>query len=126
MKPERICVRRLKSFEDYSNLAVELCYTVEENENMDDVYLKAVEKAVQYVELYPYSERAKEILEKIEETKKLLEEDMNTLRELRDNLQTELLDVETAIARARQLLEESKRAKTGLSRLTDWLKEKFK
>jgi len=126
MKPEKICVRRLKSFEDYSNLAVELCYTVEEGDNIDDVYLKAVEKAVQYVELYPYSEQIRTVLERIEETKKLLEEDVKTLKELRDSLQTELLDVETAIARARQLLEESQKAKTGLSRFADWLKEKFK
>jgi len=126
MKPEKICVRRLKSFEDYSNLAVELCYTVEEGDSIDDVYLKAVEKAVQYVELYPYSEQAKRILERIEETKKILEEDIKVLRELRDNLQTELLDVETAVARARQLLEESQRAKTGLSKLVDWLKERFR
>jgi len=126
MKPERICVRRLKSFEDYSNLAVELCYMVEEGDSIDDVYLKAVEKAVQYVELYPYSEQIRTVLERIEETKKLLEEDVKTLKELRDSLQTELLDVETAVARARQLLEESKKAKTGLSRFADWLKEKLK
>ena len=118
MKIERVCVRRLKTFEYYGNASVELCATLEDTDNLDDVVKTLQIKAEAYVEkqkeitkLEEYKQAVEELLKDVKKLIQQLDEQRKTLetkwQEL-SNLIGELRDTEQNITQAKNILKKIK------------------
>ena len=109
MRLERVCVRRLKSFMDYSNAAVELCALLDENDKVDDVVEMLAFKAEAYVRRIREIDRLEELKSALEDSladlRRLqgeLQEKLNTALELRSKLEEAVREIEKLEADARQ------------------------
>jgi len=65
MRISRVCVRRLRSFVDYSNIAVELCADLDEGDDLSAIHRKLVEQVNLLIEEAKEVEQERELVEKI-------------------------------------------------------------
>ena len=97
MRIERICVRRLKSFTDYSNVAVEICASLDEGEDIETVYAELLQQANIMIAKTRLIEESEEIREHIEK-----------LREVLHQLEEQKQELIQAIEDAKMLLEKTR------------------
>jgi len=127
MRVTEIAVRRLKSFGDFSNIAVELRASVGPSDDLDMVFEVLLAKINEYIELAPQIEKVsvyaeeleakrKQLLEEIEAFAKALDEYRNAieeLRELKEGIARELEEAKQLLSQAQSrrqsLLEKLKR-----------------
>ena len=109
MRIERVSVRRLKSFWDYSNAAVELTVVVDENDDLDSVVKELMLKAEAYASMAKDLSRSEELKEMIEKLRKNVEIHLKDLEEYKN----ELIELDRELSKVIQELHgqvESKRS----------------
>lgn len=127
MRITEIAVRRLKSFGDYSNVAVELRAALGPNDDVDTVYEALLTKVEELIELSRDLERAEavareverrraELRSEVEALERALEEytgAVEELRRVRDELVRALEEARRALSAKGSLLERLRSAVRG-------------
>ncbi len=126
MKVEKICVRRLKSFLDYSNVAVELCVSVDEKDDIDKVYEDLITRANVLIERTKAIERGEELQKMIEAERRSLQEHLIHLEDLLKKIEEQKQLIKESIEQAQGLLNKALTSKSKLAELIEYLKGKLR
>jgi len=122
MKVERICVRRLKSFLDYSNVAVELCASLDEGDDVDKVYEDLLEKANILIERTRAIEQGNELARKIEAERRSIKEHLMHLEDLMKKLEEQKQLIWESIEQVQVLLNKALSIKSKLAKIIEYLR----
>ena len=122
MKIERICVRRLKSFLDYSNVAVELCASLDEGDDVDKVYGDLLEKANILIERTRAIEQGNELARKIEAERRSIKEHLMHLKNLMKKLEEQKQLLLESIGEAQALLSKALSIKSKIAKFIEYLR----
>ena len=122
MKIERICVRRLKSFLDYSNVAVELCASLDEGDDVDKVYGDLLEKANILIERTRAIEQGNELARKIEAERRSIKEHLIYLEDLMKKLEEQKQLLLESIVEAQTLLSKALSIKSKIAKFIEYLR----
>ena len=121
MKIERICVRRLKSFLDYSNVAVELCASLD-GDDVDKVYGELLEKANILIERTRAIEQGNELARKIEAERRSIKEHLIYLEDLMKKLEEQKQLLLESIVEAQTLLSKALSTKSKIAKFIEHLR----
>ena len=122
MKIERICVRRLKSFLDYSNVAVELCASLDEEDDVDKVYGDLLEKANILIERTRAIEQGNELARKIEAERRSIKEHLIHLDDLMKKLEEQKQLLLESIVEAQALLSKALSIKSKIAKFIEHIR----
>jgi len=122
LKIERICVRRLKSFLDYSNVAVELCASLDEGDDVDKVYGDLLEKANILIERTRAIEQGNELARKIEAERRSIKEHLMHLKNLMKKLEEQKQLLLESIGEAQALLSKALSIKSKIAKFIEYLR----
>jgi len=123
MKISRICVRRLKSFVDYSNIAVELCADLDEGDDVAAVHRKLVEQVNLLIEEAKEVEQEREIVEKIVRKQEEVSKWLKGLSDYYEELKQQATKLADQVNEVRQILEQAKKVEKENETIIDRLKK---
>lgn len=126
MKMDRICVRRLKSFWDYSNVAVELCASLDEGDDVDKVYGDLLEKANLLIARTKELENVEDLRRRIEEERRAIQNQVEHLETILKELEDQREKLAETINEANTLLNETLKTKSKMAELIEYLKGRLK
>lgn len=107
MKLDRMCVRRLKSFADYSNVAVELCASLGEGDEPNAVYSELLALVNAMIARTRYVEESEELRKRVAETETEMRELVKQLKQLLGEAETRKSELQELVAEAHELLDKT-------------------
>jgi len=123
---KEVCVSRLKSFLDFSNVRVSVCYEPADGENPDEAFNELVAMVEGYAESYLNLLKLEKIREKIgsytDWTKEYLEEAEEQLKQVEKKLE-EAREVAKLVREIRETLDQLDKAEKGKKPLAERIRE---
>jgi len=103
---KEICVSRLRSFPDYSNVSVKVCYEPADGENIDEVYKRLVTMAESYVAQHLEILKLRDVQDEIERDRQWISSLLKEAEALREKLEAKGRELADLIHNLRGHIEE--------------------